>query len=158
MKYLAKFDYRANTDDGTFVPDVPLAKMEVNGGSNRIITFSSSNDFSLGNELEQAKEYKNIVLYMPPTDGGLDMQVALDFTAIANKGLHFNFLIMIEKLTARQNIVEAYVVSCSDAKLKNPPELLPGRILKISVEFVDKVGISQGKYNKKEQSFRSDPS
>jgi hypothetical protein len=48
--------------------NIPVNLFEVDGGTNRKIDLGSPDEFSVGNEFEQARNYKNIIFYIPPTN------------------------------------------------------------------------------------------
>src|SRR4051812_37213278 len=55
--------------------DIPLDSFEVDGGANRKIKLSSSDDISISSELEQARSFKNIIFYIPPTKDFLALKL-----------------------------------------------------------------------------------
>lgn len=46
---------------------IPVHSFEVEGGTNRKIDLKSTDDVSLSLEFEQARIYRNIIFYVPPT-------------------------------------------------------------------------------------------
>jgi hypothetical protein len=52
---------------------IPIRSFSVVGGTSRSINLDSADEISIGNEFEQARTYKNITLFAPPS---------LDFTGV----------------------------------------------------------------------------
>lgn len=63
LHYKAKHTNIGSILKGVFV-DVSLFK--VKGGAKRVVDLTSTDDISLVSELEQARTFKNLVLYLPP--------------------------------------------------------------------------------------------
>ncbi len=111
---------------------VPLHSFSVLGGAVRTIKADSTNDISVASELEQARTYKNITLFMPPAKDHLDMEVALDLTNYANKKTELLFSVHVERRSGGRQVVGLNLVD-QHARIERPPSLGANRLLMIEV-------------------------
>ncbi len=66
MKYKAYFAFQDKDQIGG---GSLIRYFEVDGGASRTINLDKPEDMDIGSEMEQARTYKNIVVYLPPTKG-----------------------------------------------------------------------------------------
>lgn len=97
MKYKASFKYIVGEDGDELKNTVPIYAFQVDGGANRNVRLKSTNDISIASEMEQARSFKNIRLYLSPTKDHKDMQTALDLTAAVTKKLPLLTILDIRK-------------------------------------------------------------
>ena len=64
LSYKAKHTDIDSVLKGSFVP---VASFAVKGGAKRIIHLTAADDISLVSEFEQARSFKNITVFLPPT-------------------------------------------------------------------------------------------
>lgn len=152
MKYTGSFGYSEVSGEGLFRFKVKAASFSVVGGAARTINLGSTNDISITSELEQARQYKNITVFMPPSSGSEDMEVAVELIdcALKKKVLIFDFHIgkysngrMIEEL----NLVDA------KATISKTPSIAANRSLMIEVALpsavlTDAIYSKQGRWIK----------
>jgi hypothetical protein len=107
-----------------------ISSFSVVGGASRSINLDSTDDISISSELEQARQYKNITLFMPPTKDHVDMQVAMTlmFAAEAKSTLSIAFII---KKQVKGKSIEELMLGCHDATLISTPYLVAKHLLMI---------------------------
>ena len=78
MTYRAKLNYAVYEDDKELASRrlIAVDSFEVDGGAFRTIKLKSTDDISISSELEQARTYKNVNLFLPSTKDGTDVEVA----------------------------------------------------------------------------------
>jgi len=105
-----------------------ISAFSVVGGAARTIHNDSPDNISIGSEFEQARQFKNIMLFMPGTAGAGDMKAALDLTNLAlDKTPFFFYFTVTQLLDANMT----YLLSISDggATLKKRPIMVLGDLL-----------------------------
>ena len=135
MNYRMYFAYQNLADESGvtgFQYFVPLHSFSVLGGAVRTIIASSTNDISVASELEQARTFKNVTLFMPPAKDHLDMEVALDLTNYANKKTELLLSVHVEKRSGGLNLFGLNLVD-KHARVERPPSLNANRLLMIEV-------------------------
>ena len=103
MKYKAFFSFmpsEATIESARANLHLPVTAIMVDGGTSRMIKLNSLDDISLVSELEQARTYKNLIVYLAGTKDHRDMKAALDLTAIAGNQELIKAMVTIER---RQN-------------------------------------------------------
>lgn len=114
--------------------DIPVRFFQVDGGTNRFIQVGSTDDVNIAAELEQACTHKNIILYLPPTADGSDMETALELTGVAldNKlSLWVGFT--VDKHTGGRR-TESFFLS-GPATLKQRPFVVGTQMLKVELRL-----------------------
>lgn len=77
--------------------DLPVSMIMVDGGTSRLIKLSSTDDFSLISELEQARAHKNLIIYLGGTRDHRDMKAALDLTFLGTQRIFISVILTIER-------------------------------------------------------------
>ncbi len=136
MDYEAPFLYSVQTDKIHVVSpaNIFVSSFSVLGGASRTINLNATTDFSISSELHQARQYKNITLFMSPTDDGKDMQVAMELTEYAIKKAPMLLNVYIEKW-ADGKIIELLTIADFEASIKHPPRIVANRLLMIEVSL-----------------------
>lgn len=129
LSYEFKFMYEREDAKRTAPP---ISSFSVIGGASRTIHVDSPNSLSIGSEFEQARKFKNIVLFMPGSPGASDMRVAIDLTRFAAEKVRVSFSFLIRQFFNKKMI---YLLQISDneATVKKPPMMVYGDLL--MVEF-----------------------
>lgn len=98
MNYKAKLSYFVEDGDKEkFVRlEIPVYAFEVEGGANRSIYVSSTNDISITSEMEQARAFKNITVSISQGKN-FDARAVTELTEMANKEMTLNVLFGIER-------------------------------------------------------------
>jgi len=98
MNYKAKLSYFVEEADKTkFVHlEIPVYAFEVEGGVNRSIVIDSTNDIGITSELEQARAFKNISLWIAPGKS-FDARAVTELAEMAVKDLTLNLMFGIER-------------------------------------------------------------
>jgi hypothetical protein len=149
VKYKAFLEYYYEFDDLLYNKgrSIPIISFSVEGGANRKINLASSSDISITSELEQARSYKNITLFMPPTKNHLDMLAAVELTDIAlNKPADFGISFSVEKRLG-SNRLERLSLSAENPALIKRPTVIAGHLLMIEVSLPDAF-LELGKWQK----------
>lgn len=76
------------SDEKPEIISIPVHYFEVEGGASRKIDLTSTGEFSIATEFEQARIYSNFIFYIPPTK---DFLAAKLINLSDTKGKHFNF-------------------------------------------------------------------
>lgn len=127
---------------GRGFPDVPLNFMMVYGGAKRYIDFTSTDDISITSELEQARTFKNIWLYLSSTPNGDDMKTALYLSEIyAMKKQRFYLSVTIERFEGGKALEGVCLLA--DAILTQPPKI-DGNSLLITANLGPTIQLSRG--------------
>ena len=92
----------------------------VDGGTNRMIDFSSTSDVSLVSELEQARSFKNIILYLSSTADGRDRKAAVDLISLAGSKIGLSMALTIEK-KSKGKLLEGFTLIEDIAMHISPP-------------------------------------
>jgi hypothetical protein len=105
------------------------------GGASRSINEDSS-DVSISSEFEQARRYKNIVLYLPGSPGAKDVRVALDLMRFATEQIRLTFSLLVRQYSGKKAI---YLLQLSDheATVKNSPSMIYGDLLMVQFNLPD---------------------
>lgn len=136
MNYKAHLDYAVveGKEDKSSRAEVPVRFFQVDGGTNRFITVGSTDDVNIAAELEQACTHKNIILYLPPTTDGNDMETALELTNVAlDKKLSLYVGLTVEKHSAGKRI-ETFMLTGA-ATLKQRPFIVGTQMLKVELRL-----------------------
>jgi hypothetical protein len=98
MKYGAKLSYFVEAgEEMRFVRlEVPVYAFEVDGGANRNIILSSTDDISISSELEQARSFKHLRMWIAPGEN-FDMRAHAELSEIAAKDMALNVLFAVER-------------------------------------------------------------
>jgi len=123
--YEFKFMYDRSDTKGTAYP----SSFSVMGGASRSINEDSS-DVSISSEFEQARTFKNIVLYLPGSAGANDVRVALDLMRFANEKIRLSFSFLVRQYSGKKAI---YILQLSDNEctVKKPPMMIYGDLLMV---------------------------
>lgn len=136
MIYRGYFSFYVFNNDELSVNrlDVPINSFEVIGGTVRRININSTDDISISSELEQARSYKNINLFLPPTKDSTDMETALSLTDIALSDFNFGVMVAIQRC-ANGKLLEGLTLIDRGAKLKNRPRIVGQHLLKVELDI-----------------------
>lgn len=136
MNYKAELNYVVieGTEDKSNREDVPVRFFQVDGGANRFIKVSSTDDVNIAAELEQACTHKNIILYLPPTTDGGDMETALELTNVAlDKTFSLYVSFNVEKHSGGR-MIETFMLAGA-ATLKQRPFTVGSQMLKVELRL-----------------------
>ncbi len=154
MKYKAIFDFldkkeyekgqspagKISQINSTLVPSgapplkgrCPISSFSVTGGAFRSIDLTSTDDITISSELEQARKYKNITLFMSPTKNYVDMETAVKLIEAANKQMGLYVIFFLAKYV-NGKIVDSLTIGDNSATLKQPPNIVASHLLMIEV-------------------------
>lgn len=113
-----------------------IRSFSVVGGASRTINLKKTSDMSISSELEQARQFKNITLFMPPTKNGSDMKTALDLSVAANHKTVFNFSFEIQKVSGNTLLEDLLLVDLH-MTMKKPPMIVADNLLMIEAVLPD---------------------
>lgn len=95
---------------------VSVLYFHVSGGAQRLIDLTSTDDISLVSEFEQARTFKNLVLYVPPAD---------DFEWLDLKEISIHGLPVSIKFIAfggvGNTVTQSFILAAKNAKVTEPP-------------------------------------
>ena len=131
MKYKGSFGY---VFDNKFKFSVSANSFSVVGGASRTINLNSTNDISITSELEQARQYKNITVFMPPSPTSEDMEVAVELIDCALKKTVLIFDFHVSKYSNGRMIEELNLVDAK-ATISKTPSIVANRSLMIEVSL-----------------------
>src|SRR5688572_27342691 len=119
MEYVSDFSYSVLEGEKRIsrVDNIPVHSFMVDGGASRIIKLDSTSDISIMSELEQARSFKNITLFLSPNKNGSDMQVALELNNLYLGGKSLVLTLFVERLVSGQ-VVESFFFAEGHSKLK----------------------------------------
>jgi hypothetical protein len=126
--------------------NIPVHSFMVDGGTSRIIKLDSTNDISIMSELEQARSFKNITLFLSPNKNGSDMQVALDLNNLYLGGKSMVTKVFVERFVNGQ-VVESFFFAEGHSKLKFLPYVVSKNLLTLHLNLTAphlNVGRKQG--------------
>ncbi len=98
IKYTANASFKT-ADETNMILTTEIYSFSVIGGANRSIDLSSTNDMSISSEMEQARSYKNIILYKLPSKDFADFAL---MEAFRTKQL-FNLYLIISIYVGKNN-------------------------------------------------------
>lgn len=137
MSYKCELHYSINEGDEyiTGRTNIPVRFFQVDGGANRFIKVSATDDVNIAAEFEEAGAHKNVILYLPPTKDGNDMETALELTGVAlDKKLSLNMSLDIEKHSGGR-MIESFVLAENAATLKQRPFIVGSQMLKVELRL-----------------------
>ena len=113
--------------------NIPVDFFEVDGGADRKIDVTSGDEISIGLEFEQARIYKNLIFYIPPTKDFLAVKL-IDLRKSGPEQFSITFAIGIYTDGA---LSRSLVFSSESAWLFGHPQLSGGKspLLKMAVRF-----------------------
>src|SRR5215203_2405173 len=99
MKYKSFFHFFVTDGNSDKYVNLNLAvdSFEVNGGASRVVDLKTTDDISLASEFEQARAFKNITLYLPPTSDHMDRDAALALSDIAINKLKVHVMVSVQR-------------------------------------------------------------
>jgi hypothetical protein len=124
--------YNAEEKAGLMVGDAFIQSFSVDGGASRTINLKSPTDMSISSELEQARQFKNLTLFMPPTKNHRDMETALQLSQAAVKKNLIAINFSIQKIIG-QTLLEMISLIDLGATVKMPPTIVGNHMLKIDL-------------------------
>lgn len=134
-KWSGFFGYKAAHKDidsvlkGTFIP---VSYFSVKGGASRVIDLTASDDLSLVSELEQARNFKNISLFLQPTQNF----EWLDLTEISIHRLQFSMFFFAQG-KIKETLTHEFTLSCKNAEIVESPGKFTdggkGTVLRVSM-------------------------
>jgi hypothetical protein len=119
---------------------------EVDGGADRKIEISSALDFHISSEFEQARIYKNIILYMRP--GGDTFAKLLDLSKSGKKDFFMGFTVLVWSDTGhftRQMEIQSFATNFAGTPIpvgKTPP------LLKMKM-MMNRIQLNIGRFDEK---------
>ena len=130
---------------------VPVHSFEVTGGTNRKINLASADEVNVALEFEQARTFKNLVFYIPPTKDFL----ALKLIELANQqGREFAFYFFVSVYSAGI-LTSAYSIETNSAYFLGTPAPIGGTppLLRAKIK-INSPYLSYGKADKKSGAVR----
>ena len=121
----------AKLNDKPEVFHVPVHSFEVDGGTERRIDLTSSDELTIGSEFEQARTYTNFVFYILPTK---DFMAVRLMNIAQTNGKHFNLTFNVSVIAdgkvIRKLNLESYAARFLEAPLyvAGEPPLLKARV------------------------------
>jgi hypothetical protein len=118
-KWSGFFGYKAKHKDidsvlkGSFIP---VKAFSVKGGAKRLIDLASTDDLSLVSEFEQARNFKNISLYLPPAKNF----EWLDLTEISIHHLPVSMFFFASG-NIGQTVIHQFTLACKIAEITDSP-------------------------------------
>lgn len=148
MKYVSDFSFGAHDEDKQIAHgnDIPVHSFMVDGGASRIITIDSTDNISIVSELEQARSFRGITLFLSPNKNGSDMRAALDLNNLHLSGESLVLDLFVGRLVNGQ-FVETFYFLDAYSKLKLMPYVVNGNLLTLHLNLTDPkihVGRRQG--------------
>ncbi len=132
------------------VSKIPVRSFSVKGGTSRSINLDSTDEFSLGNEFEQARTYKNIAIFIPPTK---------DFTAVKlftlrSSGIKFFTFFFEVDIHSNRVKTQTLILETDHAWLLNNPIPVGNKeaLLMLEVRF-NEIHLLHGKRNQKSREI-----
>ncbi len=112
---------------------IPVAGFSVKGGAKRFIDLTSTDDISLVSEFEQARNFKNIVVYLPPTHNF----EWLDLIEISIHHLPV-YIVFFAQGKIGQTLTHEFTLSCKTAEITESPSKMTngGKELVLKVNMV----------------------
>ena len=136
MVYKGEFGYTVieGKEDISGRHEIPVRFFQVDGGANRFLKIGSADDVNIAAELEEACAFKNIILYLPPTGDGGDMETALELTNVAlDKKFSLYISFSIEKHLGGR-MIETFILTGA-ATLKQRPFIVGTQMLKVELKL-----------------------
>jgi hypothetical protein len=149
MNYNAKLSYFAKNREVSRT-DVNISSFSVVGGTSRTINLNSTSDFSISSELEQARRYKNITLFMTPTKDAVDMETALELTQCEKNMTELEILLIVKKFSNGRKI-EDLQMTANGAIIYAPRVVVRQELMIQFVLLSNSVEVNHGKYNNREK-------
>jgi hypothetical protein len=106
----------SNQDQPTERLDAPVHSFEVDGGANRKILASSPNLISISSEFEQARNYQNIIFYIPPTKDFLAVKIA----ELGSTIKHFDLTFIVSTYSGK-TMIQTLRLQCRGAWFLRKP-------------------------------------
>lgn len=99
MNYKAKLSYfvEEGGKEKYITLEIPAYAFEVDGGANRNILLDSTDDISITSELEQARTFKNLSVWVSRAEKKFNWKVFTELKEIADKDITLNLLFAIER-------------------------------------------------------------
>lgn len=113
---------------------VNAKSFSVVGGASRTINVDSAKDISITSEFEQARQYKNITVFMPPSPTSEDMEVAVDLISCATNKTVLLFDFHVSKYSGKILVEELNLVD-TNATITKPPIMVGDKLLMIEVSL-----------------------
>jgi hypothetical protein len=134
MNWTGVFSYRARhreIDSVLNAAVVPVTHFSVNGGAQRVVDLGATDDISFVIEFAQARNYKNISLYLPPARNF----EWLDLTEVAMHGLPLSISFSTAG-TIGEKTAQTFELLCENARITEPPSRLSDVVAKTLVLVV----------------------
>jgi hypothetical protein len=157
MKYKAELyiithqqvDKNGNATGETERINIPIHAFEVEGGANRKIVLASMDEISVTSEFEQARAYKNLIFYVPPTKDFL----AVRLMEIGKELMHFDITFVIS-VFSHGKLIKALRFSPDGAWFSKTPTIEGGspKLLKAWVRFHE-LQLLHGQYDSRLKKF-----
>jgi hypothetical protein len=136
MTYQGKFNYALQEDEDLVISrlNIPVQIFEVDGGADRNIKLGSTDDIGITSELEQARTFKNLTLYLPPTKDGTDMEIALQLSGFYTRKESLRVAFTIERYSSGK-MLEGLALLDGDATLKFSPYVVEKQLLAVHLNL-----------------------
>lgn len=121
---------------------IPVLFFQVDGGTSRMIDLKKDDDVSIISELEQSRQFKNIVLYIASTNDHRSMKLALDLADLYQNSRSFWFTLWISKFAGKKEI-ESLNIGSNKVMLKSQPRNGLKNTMLAELDFLDDVDISR---------------
>ena len=130
--------------------DIPVHSFEVDGGANRKINLSSTNEIAISSEFEQARINKNITFYIPPTKDFLALKL-IDLRKNGPETFDITFVI---SMYSKGKVIQTLRISTDVAWFLRLPAPEGGTppLLKAMVRF-HSVQLLHGQYDPKRKKL-----
>lgn len=140
MKYFSDFSF--SVLEGEKITErgdnIPVHSFMVDGGANRIITLASTDDIGVISELEQARSFKNITLFLSPNKNGSDMRVALELNNLYLGGKSLVLSLFVERLNNGQ-VIESFGLMEGHSKLRLLPYVVSKNLLTLHLNLTNPI-------------------
>lgn len=140
--YLSFYPTAQGVESSSFNKNLPIAMMMVDGGTSWRIDFHSTDDIALFTELDQARTYKNLILYLSGTKDGRDMKAALDLMQIAEMRMYISLILTIERFSGGKTLEGAAIYE-ENALVSFPPKKALKNTMMITLKLEEPI-IFQG--------------
>ena len=99
MNYKAKLSYFVQDGEATkyVALEIPAYAFEVDGGANRYIFLSETDDIGIVSELEQARAFKNLTVWIEGTVKKFSWKSFNEMKEIADKKISLNLMFVVER-------------------------------------------------------------
>ena len=140
FSYYGSFGYKG--DSGFISKDISAFAVE--GGALRTIDLSSTNtiDMSIVSELEQARQYKNVIVFLAPSNDPKDLLFISQLFVLASTKVLLKSTFVFVTRKYNDTALEGLTLY-GDATIKAPPMRVAGNLTRVEVGF-QSLGLQHG--------------